>query len=101
MKRFLSEMSGDVKDFLSNSVNRLTLFIVVFALVVLFMQYKTMSKIDAFQAAISEQVEKSEANLAVKIDKTQDRVNHRYFCLNNTLKSIFNVDIDTKTGEIK
>lgn len=60
-----------------------------------------MLKIDAFQIAISEQLTNSEAVLSDKIEKTKDRVNHRYFCLNTTLKAIFGVDVDTKTGELK
>lgn len=101
MKNYLFEVSADIKDFLSDGINRLTVIVIVLGCIVCFLQYTSLKKIDTVNLAISEQLASSEKNLSSKIETTKDRVNHRYFCLNTTLKEIFGVDINTKTGELK
>lgn len=76
----------DVKDFLSNELNRIFVAILMLCVLVGCGQYRT---------------EKYLAGIKADILKNRDKIHFRYFNLTKSLEGIYKVAIDTKNGEIK
>lgn len=79
MRNFLF---SDLKEFLSNEVNRVFVAVLIFGAFMVWQQYHFSAEI--LQA----------------IDSAEKKVDYRYFNLTNTLQDIHKVEIDTKHGRV-
>lgn len=76
----------DVKEFLSNEINRVfvaLVFLIFVVIIASYLQYKANNEI------------------LKAIKNCEKKVDFRYFNMTRTLEGIHNVSIDTKTGELK
>lgn len=87
----------DAKDFLSNEVNRVFIAVIILGLSILYMIYNGNSSI----LKSYENILKSNEEILKAIDKTNDKVDFRYFNTTSSLEDIYDIEIDTKTGKVK
>ncbi|MEE3349135.1 MAG: hypothetical protein VZR09_03765 [Candidatus Gastranaerophilaceae bacterium] len=85
---------SDTKNFMMNEVNRVfVLVIAMFIVFGIFLHFEITS--------LKKQSRENTAELLDLIDKTNKKIEHRYFNTTKSLEEIHKVKIDTKTGEIK
>lgn len=104
----LNLLFADAKDFLSNEVNRVFLAVIIFSLVIGYMVYNNNSAINKSTEVIlksNEEVlkalENSNTEIIQAVNDVEDKVDFRYFNTTKSLEKIHNVEINTKTGELK
>lgn len=90
MRNGISILFDDVKNFLSNEINRLTILLIAFIVICSVWQYKIHNDILNIQTIIES-----------KSNKIEKKVDFRYFNISRSLEKIFEVSIDTKNGELK
>ncbi len=85
---------SDTKNFMMNEVNRVfVLVIAMFIVFGIFLHFEITS--------LKKQNRENTAELLDLINKTNKKIEHRYFNTTKSLEEIHKVKIDTKTGEIK
>ena len=77
---------SDVKEFLSNEINRLTVIVIIMCIGCGYGFYKTHSDIKTVQEAVK---------------KCEKKVDFRYFNLTRSLEDINHVQINTKDGRVE
>ena len=82
----LNLLFSDVKEFLSNEINRLTVIVLVLCVGCGYGFYKTHEQITSVQESVK---------------KCEKKVDFRYFNLTRSLEDINHVKIDTKNGRIE
>ncbi len=88
---------ADAKDFMSNEVNRLFIVVLTISIAFTIFQYIEFREIENLKLLITE----TNQSLSNDIAKSRKRTDYRYFNLTRSLEDIYNVRIDTKTGELK
>ena len=81
-----ARIANDVKSFLDDKINRLTVFVVVMCVIFGFGFYNINNKINTVNSNVIQCTKK---------------VHFRYFNLTRSLEDIYNVEIDTHTGRIQ
>lgn len=90
MRNYLHELISDGKQFLSSGINRLMCIVLLSVILLFCTQIYTINMF------------RYETNMIeAAIEVNHKRINHRYFCLTQSLSDIHKVKIDTKTGELK
>lgn len=93
MRNGIFGLFSDVKNYLSEGINFVTLLLIILIITMLSCFYQMNKRIDDLKQDIIT-VEKE-----IKINR--DKIHFRYFNLTKSLEKIHNVEIDTHTGEIK
>lgn len=96
MKNF-SLLISDAKLFMANELNRVLVFLFLFAsifLVVEILEFREIRRIKSFISLNSK-------NIETDFDKTRKKIDYRYFNLTRTMEETYNIKVDTKTGELK
>lgn len=75
----------DVKNFLSNEVNRTFIAIIAFGLILLGMEYLQI---------------RTQKNVLKALVKLEKKVDFRYFNITRSLEDINHIEIDTRNGKI-
>ena len=79
----------DLKDFLSNEVNRVFVAVVIIGGILIYQQFNH-----------NMETQKSIAALIEAIEKTEKKIDFRYLNLTRSLEDIHKVEINTKDGRI-
>lgn len=77
---------ADAKEFLSDEVNRVLIAVIIFGIVLIGLECYHV---------------RTHGKIMQKIEKTEKKVDFRYFNTTKSLEYIHNIEIDTKTGAIK
>ena len=85
---------SDTKNFMMNEVNRVFVLVIVMLIAFgIFLHFEINS--------VKKQIQSNTEKLELLLDKTNKKIEHRYFNTAKSLEEIHKVKIDTKTGEIK
>ena len=79
----------DVKEFLSNEVNRVFIAVIIVGCAVCIMLYTH-----------NREMKKTNMQILKSIEKLEKKVDFRYFNITRSLSDIHKVEIDTKNGKI-
>lgn len=80
----------DLKDFLSNEVNRVFVAVVIIGGILIYQQFNH-----------NMETQKSIAALIEAIEKTEKKIDFRYLNLTRSLEDIHKVEINTKDGRVR
>lgn len=97
MQNLSSRLFSDVKVFFSNEINRLTTIVLVLGIINCIYLYNLSQDIKD----LNEQINKSTESVITEVKINRNKIQHRYFNITKSLEKIHEVEIDTKTGEIK
>ena len=90
----LNILFSDTKNFIVNEFNKTS--IVFFILLIIFSFF-----IHFEIRSLKNEIKKGNAEIMEAITKVNNKVDFRYFNTTRSLEDIYNLKIDTKTGEIK
>lgn len=94
MGKFMLELHAALKNFFSEKMNRITLLLIISICLNIYTNISstklTTQKFDELIKITNNQTE-----------TLKNKTDHRFFCLTTTLKQIYDVDVDTKTGALK
>lgn len=94
MGQFILELNVILKNFFRKKMNRVMLLLIISICLNLYNQV-SIDKI------VNQKFDELIQTINVQTETLKNKTDHRFFCLTTTLKQIYNVDIDTKTGELK
>ena len=80
----------DLKDFLSNEVNRVFVAVVIIGGILIYQQFNH-----------NMETQKAEMALMNAIEKSEKKIDFRYMNLTRSLEDIHKVEIDTKDGRLR
>ena len=79
-------LAHDVKGYLKDSINRLTVIVIILGVIICAGLYKTHKEIKLTQQAITQ---------------CEKKIDFRYFNLTRSLEDIFKIKIDTHQGRVE
>lgn len=85
----LNLLASDVKHFLSNETNRVFVLLVISSILIICADY--------FE---TQTILKTNAEILSAIEKTEKKVDFRYFNTTKSLEKIHNVEINTQNGRL-
>ena len=80
----------DLKDFLSNEVNRVFVAVVIIGGILIYQQFNH-----------NMETQKATTALMNAIEKSEKKIDFRYMNLTRSLENIHKVEIDTKDGRVR
>ena len=93
MKTFFMLIS-DAKDFMANEINRLFVWVLVLNIVTMTFVHFEVKSIKEFQL-------KENEKMLEQLVHVRKRVDYRYFNMTRTFEDIYDIKIDTGSGELK
>lgn len=97
MKNYLGFLIGDAKEFLCNATNRVFIAVILVGVLVCYSQFRTEKLIRAMENINV----KNNKEVLAEIKTNRDKIHFRYFNLTRSLEDINDVEIDTRSGEVK